>query len=479
VCFDGARAIPSSAWSSVQTLAPASATPKAFPWAYSDPGGEFDLPSGADTLDDGNAVGGPYSLVSLGVWVDGKPLCYAPSVAELDGSSTPSCPAGSFAYVSRTLYLPYSPRGHLVEATVYRRFLNVSERNFALRGVGVFRYANRYQEASVVTEWGDGADLEDDTFAWNSNSGAAFFVANGVARGNTFVENGDEGLEAYQAEGLLVENNTFDRNNSHQYKTSWSAADFKVASSGFVLVRGNTFRTGTIIGAWLDIQSDHGTIAWNTSYGTLKIEISTDGAIGFNTLLGGAEIQAGDGSTNVKVYNNTLVGTPDSVAAVQAGEDHRAVTEGSVENHVEIRNNLFVNPGATSDPWDSAQSILSHYDGGETDAPYPSAATMDVTADDDFFFQPTGSAVAAFALTDGDPTITALDLSGFQSQAGQEAHGGWADLGADDVFVNAAGGDYHVKPNVVPLGAGVRLPDGLATRFGVPLGTQGVGAVLP
>ena len=258
-----------------------------------------------------------------------------------------------------------------------------------------------------------------------------------------------------------MENNIFAYNNVEHYASNWSAGGSKLCGSDRVTARGNLTDHNYANGLWWDIDNTNVTIVNNSSLNDQRVgieyEISQGQTIIASNLVVGAAIgiKVGAGSSDVKVYNNTLVRNK---MDLMVSDDSRAWTTANVT----IRNNILSNglAGATE-----------LFEAVDYTSPPRTAAQMGITLDYDAYYRTSSSTPSVLARWQNSTLTPYSTIDAFRSATGQEAHG----LGIDNVatnpfFVDEARGDYSLKPGSPAINAGAPLPTDIAAAVGAPAG---------
>ena len=190
-------------------------------------------------------------------------------------------------YVDRVhhqLLLNFDPDGDtevtdLATALVFTRTAVHS----VLEGVGVRRYAgndhdNRdlaiHQNAAVFASDATGVVFRRDAFSFNSVRGlktqgdvpasqTPVAGAGVVIDGSTFDHNGELGLNAVDADGIVVEHSLFYRNDTKNYPGYGEASGAKLLCTYGARILQNVFRANTGMGLWFDRSSYDAMIAGN------------------------------------------------------------------------------------------------------------------------------------------------------------------------------------------------------------------------
>ena len=176
--------------------------------------------------------------------------------------------------------------------------------------------------------------------------GLAVYNPNCTVRGNTFAFNGEQGMGANAINGSLVERNVFAYNNNEHFEI-WDAAGTKICNTSNLVVRDNLSDSNFAVGYWFDLYDSSTTVVGNMSrndtWAGIHYESSNTGIIASNLVIGSgsAGINVGAGSSDVRVYNNTLVGN---------SKDLRVCDDDRPENtlNVTLRNNILSNGASNS-----------------------------------------------------------------------------------------------------------------------------------
>ena len=305
--------------------------------------------------------------------------------------------------------------------------------------------------------------VKDNTFAYNALAGMAAYNPNCTIEGNTFAFNGEKGLTANAINGSLIEGNAFAYNNQDHFADDWDAAGVKICNSSNVTVKDNLSDSNLSIGYWFDIHCSGTTIVGNVSKNDaahgIHYELSNTAIIASNLVVGshGSGINVGAGSSDVRVYNNTLVGNY---------RDIRVTDDDRPENtlNVTIRNNILSNGDS-----DSSEMVMVQ----DYSSSLKTAKQMNVTLDYNAYYRTSSSKPSVLVHWSLGSRLAAYNhVNAFRSGAGQEeTHGfGIDNVAINPFFVNEASGDYHLKPGSPAIGAGVPLPADVAAAIGVTAG---------
>jgi mannuronan 5-epimerase len=282
------------------------------------------------------------------VFRNGTPLAQVGSRAQLRTGTFFIDPA------SLALYVGSDPTGATMEASTRWRALqlNAGAAGSVLRGLHFSEYAPHWNEdqlAAVIVA-APNAVVENNTFTRSATRSLGVFAAGVTVRGNSVVDNGGPGATVNRADGVVVEDNDFSRNNDAHYGVGGcgafcTMAGLKVAHTAGLTVRHNTFAANDGSGFWCDLGCTDGTITGNTVTGNsnngLFWEVSARASITGNTVRGngrGIKISGSDRVTvtgNVVADNGTQLGVyddarPASTDSYSAGRGLSWNTTGAV-----------------------------------------------------------------------------------------------------------------------------------------------------
>jgi len=255
--------------------------------------------------------------------------------------------------INKVLYIGNNPANKTVESTteekaafiiVKRASSNASET--VVRGLGFAHYAD-----SAVRVLAPRVTLENNTFAWNGVQGVSFSGQNlstdGIVRGNTFSYNGRKGLGANQAHRMLLEGNTISYNNVERFRIEWDAAGVKFIKTDRSTVRNNLVEHNFADGIWIDFSSTNAKIVRNITRHNdiigIFFEISHKAVIASNVAHNNAVGIMVSGSSNVRVYNNTLTQNNDNLHVKDTKRRNPNRREAAAGITWDIRNNVFKN----------------------------------------------------------------------------------------------------------------------------------------
>ena len=302
------------------------------------------------------------------------------------------------------------------------------------------------------------------TSSWNTTIYGGTYSYNGLigldinAAGNLTVShaamtnNGQVGLEASHSSNITVEYSNISSNNTGHYNVSQDAAGLKGTNITNITVRGNWVASNASNAVWFDEGSTGVVVAGNQvlrnqNY-AIYFELNSGPLIVGNLVYDNG--QAGIGihfTTYAGIYNNTLVnnGTDLDVSASynrSPYDTYQAV----------IVNNIF---------WNAHSMLVNLYRYNGCNS------WVYKQVDYNAYYRSNG----------GSPRYVVnwcnswySNMWAFHSGTGYEAHGIEYDNGSDPYFVNAAGGNYHLRSGSPAYHRGLPLPTAAAHALGVTPG---------
>lgn len=335
-------------------------------------------PAGADLdgwlfVDQGRA---PMAAEPEQVFLDGSPLAQVSSVGEVT--------AGSF-YFDRAkgrIHLGLDPAGHEVRVSDLQIAI-ASVSPYELRGIGIRRYASSVPHQSAVSVLGDPTTmtpqagfrfsevrLTDLIIQDNSVGGLSVIRANTTVTDTTTRYNGLSGTGGYGVSNLSFVGLSATHNNTERFNHSPNAAGIKVATVSGLVIRDGEYSHNDSTGLWLDVKvTDFQIVSnearGNTRYG-FQAEISQKGAFVNNVAT--ANTYTGlfvQDSSNVQVWNNTLVGGRWGALLVLSQD--RALVDGDRTETMQARNNsvhnnIIASPDADPlDEWNPCENTIACY----------------------------------------------------------------------------------------------------------------------
>ena len=242
-----------------------------------------------------------------------------------------------------TYYIGSNPASGTVEISDRSRAFSAVGKHFTMRGINVSQYSPnqvwafndpRMGDISgpiAVSINGDNSVVENGIFAQNTSSALAVFQnSNTRIVNNRFVDNGGSGSGGDYAHNVVFENNQFANNNLDGYPTRGGEclaycglAHIKITHSLNVVFRNNviddsaqspaiepkSLNNNHLPGFWCDEGCINAQITNNffTNVPTaIFYEVSDSGIIASNIIEGGGTGISLSGSSNTRVYNNTI-----------------------------------------------------------------------------------------------------------------------------------------------------------------------------
>ena len=422
---------------------------------------------------DNPAAGSPQML-----YVDGVALREVPTREQVEGRS--------FFYdqQERRVHLGVDPQDRFVEMAARPMALRLEggDGGSVVRGLGFRRYAtNEYNGNAThgaVLSAQPGNVYESNAFT--QMAGAGMTVSDSrdvVVRGNRFVENGFNGLDANGSstsggqDDIVLERNLFDGNNTEGFgvgcEASCAAAGSKLAHMNGLTIRDNVFsdtREGT--GFWCDLDCSRAVITGNVFEGNdasgLYYEVSKNGIVADNLMVGNGDYGLKSGSADMEIFHNTFV---DNGTAVLLYDDDRSPdVDGWSDVGPDTYDNDFVNNVVVGGaPPFAAWRTSSR--GGNT-GPDGFVEDMDYNA----YGRPSGDGEVLIEWRE-DGSELFRSLSEFYEETGHEEHGLALTLESGPLFVDEAAGDYRIRSSSPAHGSGSPLQEDVAEALGLAPGT--------
>ena len=393
------------------------------------------------------------------VFVDGRPLRQVDARSKVVGKSF------YVDYAAATLYIGENPGGRLVEASARTEslWINTSPGS-VVRGLGFRHYATPVDRIAALRAFSDGMVLENNVFVDNALAGLSVIGRDGLVRHNSLNANGQMGLHAHKALGLVVEANDIVGNNVERFKMTWHAGGAKITTSASVTVRTNLVSGNLGTGLWFDLSCTDVVVVNNLVTGNARhgvaLELSARATVASNAVVDsvhwGVYVLE---SHDVGIWNNTLVR---NARGVEVLEGTRTTTDPAVTGEVDritVRNNVLSQGTASSNALLGVDDLRA----------LESGQALGVDADHDAYWRPSTSSPPALVAWSRGPEGVALLTSLAEVQAaGQEAHG-LAAAGGTDPFVSTDG-SWRLPSGSPAAGAGAPLPAPVATALGVTAG---------
>lgn len=274
------------------------------------------------------------------LYIDDVPLRHVASRTEVDGPGK-----WHFDYGSNKIYLHDDPRGRTVEIGLAPSAFSGSASNVTIRNLRIEKYANPAQRAAIEGGSGNRWAIENNVVTLNHGIGLRI-GNNGVARGNKIVRNGQLGVSATGAAGL-IEKNEIAFNNYAGFSPDWGAGAIRFEGTSGLTLRCNWVHDNMGHGLWAATKNkgvvfEKNRVVDNAETG-IVFELGRNAEIRGNLVKGngkaraewpeGAQIRIAD-SIDVRVLDNTVQVDPN-------GGNGIAVTAWK-RNHAHTARNITV-----------------------------------------------------------------------------------------------------------------------------------------
>lgn len=421
------------------------------------------------------------------------PLAGKPDMAFLDGTplrqvgSAAAVVPGTFAVdrVGHRLVIGSDPAGATVEASTRVRFALFSpgSRGSMIRGLGFTHYspnwASNNNPAMVVANTDD-MTLENNAFTQSASRALVVFGQRTIVRGNLVVNNGFTGVGGAGAHYLLFERNVVSGNNAEHFFAGGSpvadVAGTKIAHSYHMVVRDNVFTGNVGNGFWADLSCYDLTLVRNTAARNnnsgLYVELTTKGLVASNLAYrNGFTGLKLSGTTNIRVYNNTLANNKTyQTYVIDDGRNNTNASQLALGITWSTANNTYLN-NIFSVGTTSTGPVLKTRDNNRPKS--NPAANMITGMDSNAYFRASTASPGSLAWWTqvGAPPTSYPDLLSFQVATGYEAAGvEMGDISPSPFFVDEAADDYRLQSASPASGTGAPLPDDVAAAIGAPAG---------
>jgi hypothetical protein len=254
------------------------------------------------------------------VWVDGRP--------QRQVASRASVRPGTF-YVDEPadrLYLGTDPRGKEVRASDIAKAISIRAAGTRISNVNVRGFAPSVPHMGAVTAERPGVVLTRMRIVDNATTGLHVMGADTVLQRVRLERNGMLGMSATYADNLRVVHSAARHNNTEGFNYSPVAGGAKIGRSRGVVVRDGAFTDNAGNGLWFDesvyrITVVDSLVRDNLHHG-ISLELSARATVA-NTVIAR---NAGNGikinnTSDVAVWNNTLVGNGRAINIVQDDRD--------------------------------------------------------------------------------------------------------------------------------------------------------------
>jgi trimeric autotransporter adhesin len=271
----------------------------------------------------------------------------------------------------------------------------------------------------------------------------------------------------HQVDGVVVQGNRFERNNVERAAQGTASGGFKITEGNNLLLADNLAQNNEGDGLWIDVATNHTQVLRNVVRNNradgIQVEISGHSLVASNYVYdnGGRGIYILE-SNDVDVFNNTTARNDRNIYVLEGARNSGTADVPQQVDDVRIVNNVLSGAGSGAD-------LLLATD----DATHRrSAEDMRVTANNNAFYR-TSATSPRWLVAWGDwPTDQRVfnNLAEFAQATGNERNGIAVDGGSEPFFVNAAAGNFTLKPGSALIGEGVALPASIASVLGVSAG---------
>ena len=320
------------------------------------------------------------------VWIDGARQAQKKSLAEVG--------AGGFYLDEATsqLFVGSDPTSKEVRASVLQQALSVRAPGVVLRGIGIRRYApSVWQMAAVVMEKPD-AVIENVVVSDMATTGISVLARGADLRKVTVEWSGMLGIHNRYADGITYDRVRSSHNNAEHFNVAPVSGGVKIGQTRGVTVTDSAFVDNFGHGFWTDM-SVYDTVVRRSDFNRnagegLFLEISARALVVDSLFLGNE--QSGikvNNTSNVKIWNNTIVGNGRSLWLAQDGRRNTNSSDPAVDPRVP-----FPDPEM---PWELQDVSISNNVIG-----LPEATTNCVLCVEDYSKKESGEAMRIF--TDGN-----------------------------------------------------------------------------
>jgi hypothetical protein len=320
------------------------------------------------------------------VWVGGARQAQKKSLADVG--------AGGFYLDEATsrLYVGSDPTGKEVRASVLPQALSVRAPGVVLRGIGIRRYApSVWHLGAVVLEKPD-AVLENVVVSEMSTTGVSVLARDARLRNVSVEWSGMLGIHNRFADGITYDRVRSSRNNAEHFNVAPVSGGVKIGQTRGVTVTDSAFVDNFGHGFWTDM-SVYNTVVRRSDFNRntgdgLFLEISARAVVVdsmfLDNELDGIKV---NNTSNVKIWNNTIVGNARSLWLAQDSRRNTNPSDPAVDPRVP-----FPDPEM---PWELQDVSVSNNVIG-----LPGGTTNCVLCVEDYSKQESGEAMRIF--TDGN-----------------------------------------------------------------------------
>jgi hypothetical protein len=231
--------------------------------------------------------------------------------------------AGTWYYDAATgsAYIADSPQGKSVELSSTPLAFQPSAPGVVIQNLTVEKYATDAQVGAI--EAGQGWQIINNTVRWNHGAGINI-GADDLVQGGHIVDNGQIGIEGWQADRARIIGVEIASNNYAGYDMDWDAGGAKIAGSAQVQFIANNVHDNHGVGLWGDIDDSQMQFVGNwvagNDYNGIMYEISYGATVHDNTVLdNGQHGPRGGANAQIFISNSQGVDVAGNHVEVSAG----------------------------------------------------------------------------------------------------------------------------------------------------------------
>lgn len=381
------------------------------------------------------------------------------------------------------LYLGTNPTGAEVRVSDLQYAIDVNlSPGTVIRGIGVRRYGTPISRIAAVFVQSADVTVEDVVIEDNAAAGLSMNRVDSTVRRVTSIDNGQLGIHARFADGLVVDQVRVEGNNHAGFSPRQSAGGIKIHATRGYRVEDSLVAGNQGPGFWFDESTLDATVVRNRAIGNLRsgfqFELSAQALFAGN-------VSADNGewgiylleSSQIDVWNNTLIRNE---RAIQIFEGVREQTDPNDDGHdprygtnnplipwdvddITIRNNVYS---------DIAADTVTMF-GVDDSRKQESGWDMGISTDHNAFWTGSGGGPSWLANWSNWPVkmLVGSNLGEWQSRTGQDANSLVTAGGASSPYVaDEAAGDYRVPAGSPAATGGAPIPAAVTAELGLPAG---------
>jgi hypothetical protein len=268
-----------------------------------------------DGYSTGTAAAGRDGLAQIpeDLYINGDALLRVGSLSALG--------AGDFYADDGIVYISQNPTGLTTTASsVTSAFNGQGTTGVTIANITVQEYASSSQQGGINAHGSSGWTLIDVNAIENHGDGLQG-GSNLTVIGGNYSNNGEEGIEVWDASNVTINGVTADNNNYAGFAQTWDAGGIKILTSSNVTVTNSQISNNNGDGLWFDTDNVNVNISYNTIEGNQDLGIQYEASFaaniignivaynaqsGYVTGFWGADILLQD-SQSVNVTNNVVI----------------------------------------------------------------------------------------------------------------------------------------------------------------------------